>query len=65
MDLGARSRSVRGAACTLTTSRLLSVSRSSRRVARRRLMSVNDKRTIYVGGLEESVSEATLRAAFL
>ena len=28
-------------------------------------MSVNDKRTLYVGGLEESVTEATLRAAFL
>lgn len=26
---------------------------------------VNDKRTLYVGGLEESVTEATLRAAFL
>ena len=24
---------------------------------------VNDKRTLYVGGLEESVTEATLRAA--
>ena len=28
-------------------------------------MAVNDKRTLYVGGLEESVNEATLRAAFL
>jgi len=28
-------------------------------------MAVNDKRTLYVGGLEESVTEATLRAAFL
>jgi hypothetical protein len=28
-------------------------------------MTVNDKRTLYVGGLEESVTEATLRAAFL
>jgi hypothetical protein len=28
-------------------------------------MSVNDKRTLYVGGLEESVTEATLRAAFV
>ena len=26
---------------------------------------VNDKRTLYVGGLEESVTEATLRAAFV
>ena len=28
-------------------------------------MAVNDKRTLYVGGLEESVTEATLRAAFV
>ena len=28
-------------------------------------MAVNDKRTLYVGGLEESVTEATLKAAFL
>ena len=28
-------------------------------------MSVNDKRTLYVGGLDESVTEATVRAAFL
>lgn len=28
-------------------------------------MTVNDKRTLYVGGLEESVTEATLRAAFV
>jgi len=28
-------------------------------------MSVNDKRTLYVGGLEESVTEATLKAAFI
>lgn len=27
--------------------------------------SVNDKRTLYVGGLEESVTEDTLRAAFV
>ena len=26
---------------------------------------VNDKRTLYVGGLEESVTEKTLQAAFL
>jgi len=26
---------------------------------------VNDKRTLYVGGLEESVTEETLRAAFV
>ena len=28
-------------------------------------MAPSDKRTLYVGGLEESVTEATLRAAFL
>ena len=28
-------------------------------------MSVNDKRTLYVGGLEESEAEATVRAAFI
>ena len=28
-------------------------------------MPVNDKRTLYVGGLDESVSESTLRAAFV
>lgn len=28
-------------------------------------MSVNDKRTLYVGGLDESVTEETVRAAFV
>mmetsp|Transcript_19259 Transcript_19259/g.33708 ORF Transcript_19259/g.33708 Transcript_19259/m.33708 type:complete len:117 (+) Transcript_19259:35-385(+) len=28
-------------------------------------MAVNDKRTLYVGGLEESVTESMVRAAFL
>lgn len=28
-------------------------------------MAVNDKRTLYVGGLDESVTEATVRAAFV
>ena len=28
-------------------------------------MSVNDKRTLYVGGLDDSVTEATIRAAFV
>lgn len=28
-------------------------------------MPVNDKRTLYVGGLEESVTEETVRAAFV
>mmetsp|Transcript_29498 Transcript_29498/g.76325 ORF Transcript_29498/g.76325 Transcript_29498/m.76325 type:complete len:120 (-) Transcript_29498:13-372(-) len=28
-------------------------------------MSVNDKRTLYVGGLEESVTESMVRAAFV
>lgn len=54
------------------TLRLLSDSDSSLPTAYPRLphhrhirMSVNDKRTLYVGGLEESVTEATLRAAFV